>query len=260
MISYRLFNAGLAALAASCAVIAVAMCVLLVPGVVEDITLNHNEHWAVEVAVRILAGESLHARADSIASANMPPLWNFLLAVTAGRSAPATLQACRLSWPVLIGCIVILLANIYDNVPRTLEGPSQRQVHSQDANRPIAAIAGYSDRVACEHAILCIRAGKFGALDFYNVDQALETRPLKNADVVQSLARAGVQAFQFYCDPGRLGRLPNNTVAALLQVFLLARLQTDRYPVVQRNCSLEPASQASNSERRKPTQSFGADR
>jgi hypothetical protein len=175
-----------------------------------------------------------------------------VLAIAGGQSIRRTRRAWWLLSTAPIVCIVALLANTYDSAPWILDRVQQRHLHNQQAQRLIAMIAGYSGRVACEDAILCIRAGKFSALDFYNVGQALETGALDREDVVQSLTGAKVQAIQFYGEPGSSDRLPPDAIKAILRVYPVIRLQTGRYSLVQ--CTDSPAfdCQDNDPERRGP--------
>lgn len=188
---------------------------------------------ALGLYAQTVPGASLNHQYDVLIALTL------VLAVSGHAPAHRTGNASCLAWTVLVGCMVVLLANTMDSAPRTLEGVTQRQARNQEADSLIATIAGYSGRVACEDAILCMRAGKFSALDFYNVGQALETGALETSDVVRALTGTGVVAIQFYGEPGQSGRLPDDAVSAILMAYPDARIQTNRYSLVQRRCPPE---------------------
>jgi hypothetical protein len=208
---------------------------------------------AVGFYAQTVPGVSLNHQYDVLIAMTL------VLAVASGEPLLRLTQTRFWSWIALVACMVVLLANTYDNAQWTLDSIAQRHLRNQQAHGVITTIAGYSGRVACEDAILCVRAGKFSALDFYNAGQAIETGALDADDVVQLLISAGVQAVQFRGEPGQAGRLPDNVVMALLEVYPQVHLRTDLYTLVQRSCAPNSECQITDSKRLGPSRSFGPD-
>ena len=158
-------------------------------------------------------------------------------ALAVNKSAAGT---SRLAWPsatMILAVGAVLTFNVVHALPVTRTYLETREERNEDSRRAIEAIASIDGAVACEDAILCIRAGKLSELEFYGVGQYLAVGSLDADTLFSSLERKGVAAVQYFKDPGRSSRLPADTVEALLQMYPEQVMAGEHYSVYTRPMS-----------------------
>ncbi len=129
----------------------------------------------------------------------------------------------------MAGAALVLLVGTFARTAEPLfEHFSARADRQSAALEVVRTLRGLEGTVACEDAVLCMRAGRFSELDFFNIGQRLQVGELSMEELLGIFHARNVTAIQFFGVPGSSDRLTQDQIAILLAAYP-RQLVSNRY-------------------------------